>query len=98
MAYVPDEDLKRMSRMLMNHAEMIANNYCFVNKHDEPDDEADVTSKLLRFFGQKIIEVEYEGGSKFDHREAVRYLRARGLSDEQILSIWEAFSRPGAAI
>lgn len=98
MAYVPTEDLKRMSRMLMNHAEMIANNYCFVNKHDEPEDEADVTSKLLRFFGQKIIEVEYEKKGKFDQHDAVKYLQASGMSDEQILAIWEAFSKPDTTI
>ena len=47
MAYVSTEELKRMSRMLMDHAEMIASNYCFVNKHDEPEDVEEVTQKEL---------------------------------------------------
>lgn len=56
MAYVPDDDLKRMSKMLMNQAEIFASNYCFAWKHDDPGDVEDVTSKLLEYFGKAVIE------------------------------------------
>lgn len=60
MAYVPTDDLKRMSNMLLNNAEIIASNYCFAFNHDEPGDVEDVTSQLLKFFGEKIRETEEE--------------------------------------
>ena len=60
MAYVPTDDLKRMSNMLLNNAEIIASNYCFAFNHDEPGDEEEVTSQLLKFFGEKIRETELE--------------------------------------
>ena len=56
MAYVPDDDLKRMSKMLMNQAEIFASNYCFAWKHDDPGDVEDVTAKLLEYFGKAVIE------------------------------------------
>ena len=92
MAYVPTDDLKRMSNMLLNNAEIIASNYCFAFNHDEPEDVEEVTGKLLKFFGQKITEVELEKKDKMNCHDAVRYLQATGMSDEQILTIWEAFS------
>ena len=98
MAYVTTEELKRMSRMLMDHAKMIASNYCFVNKHDEPKDVEEVTGKLLKFFGQKITEVELEKKDKMNCHDAVRYLQATGMSDEQILTIWKAFSTKDSSI
>ena len=98
MAYVSTEDLKRMCSMLMDHAEIIASNYCFVNKHDEPGDVEAVTCQMLKFFGQKIIEVETEKKGKMNQHDAVRYLQATGMSDEQILNIWEAFSSQDSSI
>ena len=66
MAYVPTDDLKRMSNMLLNYAEIIASNYCFAFNHDEPGEEMDVTIQLLHFFGDKIRETEEEqkGGKR----------------------------------
>ena len=56
MAYVPTDDLKRMSNMLLNNAEIIASNYCFAFNHDEPGDVEDVTAKLLEYFGKAVVE------------------------------------------
>ena len=64
MAYVPTDDLKRMSNMLLNNAEIIASNYCFAFNHDEPGDELDVTTKLLVFFAEKIRGTEEEQKQK----------------------------------
>ena len=56
MAYVPTDDLKRMSNMLLNNAEIIASNYCFAFNHDDPGDVEDVTAKLLEYFGKAVVE------------------------------------------
>ena len=66
MAYVPTDDLKRMGNMLLNYADIIASNYCFAFNHDEPGEELDVTTKLLVFFAEKIMETEEEqkGGKR----------------------------------
>jgi hypothetical protein len=64
MPYVPENDLKRMSKMLMDEAEIFASNYCFACQHDEPGDIEDVTSQLLKFFGEKIRENEEEQKQK----------------------------------
>ena len=56
MPYVPEDDLKRMSKMLMNQAEIFASNYCFAWKHDDPGDVEDVTAKVLEYFGKAVVE------------------------------------------
>lgn len=100
MAYVPTEDLKRMCRMIMNHAEIIADNYCFVNKHDEPEDLTDVTQQVLVYLAQSILESVDEAKTKndlsyFGIDDAVRYLRSSGLNIDQINSIAKAFLQKG---
>ena len=100
MAYVPTDDLKRMCRMLMNHAEIIADNYCFVNKHDEPEDLTDVTQKVLVYLAQSILESVDEAKTKnspayFGIDDAVLYMRSAGFSNEQINSIASAFLQKG---
>lgn len=64
MPYVPDDDLKRMSKMLMDQAEIFASNYCFAWKHDDPGDVQDVTIQIIKFFGEKIRETEEEQKQK----------------------------------
>lgn len=100
MAYVPTEDLKRMCRMIMNHAEIIADNYCFVNKHDEPEDLTDVTQKVLVYLAQSILKSVDEAKTKndlsyFGIDDAVRYLKSSGLSIDQVNSIAKAFLQKG---
>ena len=100
MAYVPTDDLKRMCRMIMNHAEIIADNYCFVNKHDEPEDLTDVTQQVLVYLAQSILESVDEAKTKkdlsyFGIDDAVRYLRSSGLNIDQINSISKAFLQKG---
>ena len=100
MAYVPTDDLKRMSRMLMNHAEIIADNYCFVNKHDDQDDSIDVTQKVLLFLAQSVLESVDEAKDKssmsyFGVNDAVTFMKASGFSNEQINSIAKAFWQKG---
>ena len=100
MPYVPTEDLKRMCRMIMNHAEIIADNYCFVNKHDEPEDLTDVTQQVLVYLAQSILESVDEAKTKkdlsyFGIDDAVRYLRSSGLNIDQINSISKAFLQKG---
>lgn len=72
MAYVPKDDLKRMSNMLLNNAEIIASNYCFAYNHDNPGDEEDITSQLLKFFGEKIRETEEEQKGVSCHKNGYR--------------------------
>lgn len=60
MAYVPTDHLRRMSKMLLYQAEMLANNYCFANCYDDPGDVQDVTIQLLMFFAEKIDETTEE--------------------------------------
>ena len=100
MAYIPTDDIKRMCRMLMNHAEIIANNYCFYNKLDEPEDETDVVQKVLLYLAQSTLETIDEAKTKnnpsyFGIDDAVIYLRSSGFSDEQINSISKAFLQKG---
>lgn len=100
MAYVPTEDLKRMCRMIMNHAEIIADNYCFVNKHDKPGDLTDVTQKVLIYLAQSTLESVDEAKNKsnlsyFSVDDAVTYMRSSGFSNEQINSIAKAFWQKG---
>lgn len=54
MAYVPTEDLKRMCRILVSHAEIVAANYCFAWKHDDPGDVEDVTMQVLEHLGKEV--------------------------------------------
>lgn len=56
MPYVPENDLKRMSKMLIDEAEIFASNYCFACQHDEPGDIEDVTAKVLEYFGKAVVE------------------------------------------
>lgn len=100
MAYVPEEDLKRMCRMIMNEAEIIVDSYCFVNKHDEPGDFKDVIQKVLVFLAQSTLESVDEAKQKsslsyFGVDDAVTYMRSSGFSDEQINSIAKAFWQKG---
>lgn len=100
MAYVPTDDLKRMCRMIMNHAEIIADNYCFVNKHDEPEDLTDVTQQVLVYLAQSILESVDEAKTKndlsyFGIDDAVRYLKSSGLNIDQVNSIAKAFLQKG---
>lgn len=64
MPYVPENDLKRMSKMLMDQAEIFASNYCFAWRHDEPGDVTSVTVQLIKYFGDKIRETEVEQRQK----------------------------------
>ena len=54
MAYVPTDDLKRLSRMTLLHCEIEVQNYCFANNLDEPDDFDDVCEQVLQYFGKEI--------------------------------------------
>lgn len=100
MAYVSTEDLKRMCRMIMNHAKIIADNYCFVNKLDVPESTTDVTQKVLLFLAQTTLETVDETKNKrnlsyFGVDDAITFMRASGFSDEQINSIAKAFWQKG---
>jgi len=70
MPYVPENDLKRMSKMLMDQAEIFASNYCFAWRHDEPGNVMSVTVQLIKYFGDKIRETEVEQMRK--ERECVK--------------------------
>lgn len=58
MAYVPTDDLKRLSRMTLLHCEIEVQNYCFANKLDEEEDYNDVCKQVLVYFGKEILSVK----------------------------------------
>ena len=100
MPFVPNDDLKRMSKMLVDQAEIFASNYCFVNKHDEPEDLTDVIQQVLVYLAQSILESVDESKTKndlsyFGIDDTVRYLRSYGLNIDQINSIAKAFLQKG---
>lgn len=55
MAYLPTDDLKRLSRMTLLHCEIEVQNYCFANKLDEPEDYNSVLEQVLTYFGKEIL-------------------------------------------
>lgn len=61
MAYVPTDDLKRLSRMTLLHCEIEVQNYCFANNLDEPEDFDSVLEQVLQYFGQKIVSCRTNG-------------------------------------
>lgn len=54
MAYLPTDDLKRLSRMTLLHCEIEVQNYCFANNLDDPEDFEDVCEQVLKYFGKEI--------------------------------------------
>ena len=64
MAYVPTDDLKRLSRQTLLHCEIEVQNYCYANNLYEQNDFDDVFEQVLIYFGEKIRKTEEEQKQK----------------------------------